>query len=467
MGAQIQCSACGPSCGCGCEGCPGRNEISNLGVRPVLEKSDVVLPDEGMMELNSPVSPQSSSSLERARSSVESTQSYQKSDKSDYLPADDTDAGLGDETDSPKAAGFMVQDEPPKVAEAPANILKLLEDVSLEKDIALVVEDVSQVGDLARIEEEVSATDRESGEEGTKRLSWMPTRQSPEALEADARMRRECSKQVLRARAVARIFPERKKNSKLSMATWVHMEKLFKIIDADGNYRISPEEAVAFIRQGRYPNVGMAIEIFHQIDTNRSGYITPDEFIAYWKSFVELPNDEMIPDGALREGIKEIIATHSWIDWERRRKTIHVSAHLDWPKRPFFSTLSRKTWNMMHELFLRIDADESGMLTIDEAKEFFMENFKIMQVEKLFKVADDDGDGVISGDEFVRFWMHIKKNGYSESQIQGELSKVLEGDSWSMWRRNSRVSQKRRSRVSTVPLVDRDNADCGDDADAG
>jgi hypothetical protein len=44
--------------------------------------------------------------------------------------------------------------------------------------------------------------------------------------------------------------------------------------------------------------------------------------------------------------------------------------------------------------------------------------------------VDEDGNGTISEDEWVQFWIKVQEKGHSEEEILEELDGLVEGKSW-------------------------------------
>eukprot|EP00440_Ansanella_granifera_P019270 gb/GFBE01020933.1/.p1 GENE.gb/GFBE01020933.1/~~gb/GFBE01020933.1/.p1 ORF type:complete len:387 (+),score=69.06 gb/GFBE01020933.1/:1-1161(+) len=217
-------------------------------------------------------------------------------------------------------------------------------------------------------------------------------------------------------------FPQRPKKSKFSVATWVLLEKMFRLLNTTGSGCVSAEEAVSFFKTG-FGNQS-AVQMFAQVDTNRSGYITPDEFVKFWELVLKDHSDAEI-----RQGIKEMLENHEWVIWAKRPK-VKVTRDASFPRKPLLSSLSSSTWQLCQELFIRIDGDGNGSITRLEAKEFFGCYLKKISVDIIFGGMDEDGDGFLTGQEFMDFWLSVKKSGHSEAQIREEIQDILEGGSW-------------------------------------
>lgn len=104
------------------------------------------------------------------------------------------------------------------------------------------------------------------------------------------------------------------------------------------------------------------------------------------------------------------------------------------PKRPIVCQLSKNAWVKMEELFRKMDPDGSNAVSKEEARLFFKGAFGKMSADAMFNEVDVDGSGAIDADEFVQFWIHVRKNGYKEQDILDELEELLEGGAWVDWK---------------------------------
>lgn len=81
-----------------------------------------------------------------------------------------------------------------------------------------------------------------------------------------------------------------------------------------------------------------------------------------------------------------------------------------------------------------MDPDGSNAVTKEEARLFFKGAFGKMSADAMFNEVDVDGSGAIDAEEFVSFWVHVRKNGYKEQDIMDELEELLEGGAWVDWK---------------------------------
>lgn len=81
-------------------------------------------------------------------------------------------------------------------------------------------------------------------------------------------------------------------------------------------------------------------------------------------------------------------------------------------------------------LFEKIDADQNGEITKEEATRFF-KSFPKVSAQAMFNEVDDDDSGGITFNEWIAFWENvISQPTYEEDDICEELDNILEGGSW-------------------------------------
>ena len=49
-------------------------------------------------------------------------------------------------------------------------------------------------------------------------------------------------------------------------------------------------------------------------------------------------------------------------------------------------------------------------------------NFAKLNTNELFRSVDADGNGAITQDEWVKFWVAVKKAGYSDAEVLEEVA---------------------------------------------
>jgi Ca2+-binding EF-hand superfamily protein len=104
------------------------------------------------------------------------------------------------------------------------------------------------------------------------------------------------------------------------------------------------------------------------------------------------------------------------------------------PKRPMGCKLSQNIRDKLEELFRKMDPDGSNAVSKEEARLFFKGAFGKVSADAMFNEVDVDGSGAIDADEFVSFWIHVRKSGYKEQDILDELDELLEGGAWVDWK---------------------------------
>ena len=76
------------------------------------------------------------------------------------------------------------------------------------------------------------------------------------------------------------------------------------------------------------------------------------------------------------------------------------------------------------------DTDDSKGIDSKEALKHWKTNFGKLSAKEFFAQVDFDGDGQISEEEFVRFWMIVKGHGHSDEEIREELENLQKGELW-------------------------------------
>jgi Ca2+-binding EF-hand superfamily protein len=122
--------------------------------------------------------------------------------------------------------------------------------------------------------------------------------------------------------------------------------------------------------------------------------------------------------------------------------------------------LSQACWNKLEDLFRKMDPDGSNAVSKEEARLFFKGAFGKMSADAMFNEVDVDGSGAIDADEFVQFWVHVKKSGYKEQDILDELDELLEGGAWVDWKDGRDTSHAAASTFPKRPMLCRLSAPC-------
>merc|ERR1712032_1589516 len=96
------------------------------------------------------------------------------------------------------------------------------------------------------------------------------------------------------------------------------------------------------------------------------------------------------------------------------------------------------TKKVLLELFVKIDEDQDGTITREEAVTYWKDKqFGKMSVNAMFSTTDEDGGGTVSREEFMKFWQQVVKNGYKNEEIQDEARAMINGETWKDWNRTS------------------------------
>eukprot|EP00347_Sterkiella_histriomuscorum_P013915 403362872 len=85
---------------------------------------------------------------------------------------------------------------------------------------------------------------------------------------------------------------------------------------------------------------------------------------------------------------------------------------------------------MVDDVFKIFDKDGSKTIDKDEAVKHWSKNFGKISANEFFNTVDYNHDGQIQYDEFVDFWKIVKGSGHSEEEIQEELERIKNGESW-------------------------------------
>eukprot|EP00403_Amphidinium_massartii_P034403 CAMPEP_0178436668 /NCGR_PEP_ID=MMETSP0689_2-20121128/34560_1 /TAXON_ID=160604 /ORGANISM="Amphidinium massartii, Strain CS-259" /LENGTH=165 /DNA_ID=CAMNT_0020058775 /DNA_START=232 /DNA_END=729 /DNA_ORIENTATION=+ len=80
-------------------------------------------------------------------------------------------------------------------------------------------------------------------------------------------------------------------------------------------------------------------------------------------------------------------------------------------------------------LFDQMDEHHSGKLTREDARHYFR-NFGDVSEKALFNEVDHKASDLITWEEFLKFWEQVKRQGYTEAELDVELDELLTGQSW-------------------------------------
>lgn len=222
-------------------------------------------------------------------------------------------------------------------------------------------------------------------------------------------------------------FPKRPIMSKLSKESWGKLEELFKRMDADGSNQVTYEEALMFFKGsfGKFSCDAM----FNEVDVDKSGQISADEFMDFW---VQVRKSGYSDQDILDE-VEVVLEGGTWVDWKDQRDTTS-SSKLTFPKRPLLCAVSRENWNLLRQLFDRMDSDKHMVISRDDATAYFkVGGYANVSTEAMFNEVDVEGKGVITADDWMKFWRQVRASGYSNKHIAEEIKSLLEGSAWVDW----------------------------------
>ena len=81
-------------------------------------------------------------------------------------------------------------------------------------------------------------------------------------------------------------------------------------------------------------------------------------------------------------------------------------------------------------MFRKFDVDGSKEIDKTEALNHWKNKFGKLSAREFFDQVDVDGDGNVTEDEFVKFWMRAKAYGVPEEEIDLELDNIENGETW-------------------------------------
>jgi len=204
------------------------------------------------------------------------------------------------------------------------------------------------------------------------------------------------------------------------------------MMDADGSCTVTREEAESFFK-GAFSKIS-ADAMFNEVDTDRSGAITAEEFTSFWVQVRAAGYKEQ----DILDEIDELMAGSAWVDWKDSRDTGQPCARV-FPKRPFLCKLSAATWKKCEELFVRITTSESMIITPERAEAFFKGPFHHLSVKEMFRSMDTSSHGTITAQDFMKFWQQVRASGYKDKEIIDEIEQLLEGSAWVDWKQSFRT----------------------------
>lgn len=223
-------------------------------------------------------------------------------------------------------------------------------------------------------------------------------------------------------------FPKRPLLSRLSAEVWGKCQELFHKMDEHTDGHITLAEANNFFK-GSFTKFS-AQEMFATVDKNNDGTITAEEFMVFW-SDVRANGHH---DAEVLEEVEQLLAGATWVDWHIGNEGHYGHMSIKrFPERPFLCKLSTEAWKKFRGLFEMIDSDTSLEITREKAEKFFKGAFNRLSAAEMFSAADQDGDGIITADEFMQFWSQVKASGHTEAEIIGEVEELMNGAAWVDW----------------------------------
>ena len=92
--------------------------------------------------------------------------------------------------------------------------------------------------------------------------------------------------------------------------------------------------------------------------------------------------------------------------------------------------LSDALFTKVKILFDKMDIDNNGEITKDEAQLFWGTNFAKVNAQAMFNEVDVDGNTTITFAEWVGFWENVRSSNYDEDDLIGEIEEIIQGGSW-------------------------------------
>ena len=84
----------------------------------------------------------------------------------------------------------------------------------------------------------------------------------------------------------------------------------------------------------------------------------------------------------------------------------------------------------MKEVFNIFDINGSSKIDMDEALNHWKTGFSKISAKEFFNQVDVNKDGEIEFEEFLSFWEVVKGCGHGEDEIDEELERIRNGESW-------------------------------------
>eukprot|EP00929_Paragymnodinium_shiwhaense_P041908 TRINITY_DN21764_c0_g1_i1.p1 TRINITY_DN21764_c0_g1~~TRINITY_DN21764_c0_g1_i1.p1 ORF type:complete len:295 (-),score=79.63 TRINITY_DN21764_c0_g1_i1:474-1358(-) len=225
----------------------------------------------------------------------------------------------------------------------------------------------------------------------------------------------------------AMAFPTRPMFCSLSAECWAKAEAIFHKMDTHGRNVVTPVEAAKFFKGSFAKISGEAM--FNQIDLDRSGAITGEEFMGFWTHVQEVGYSEQ----EILQELEELASGGTWTDWNDGRAPDRCMQKRPFPSRPWLCRLSDKAWAKCRELFEKMDTDGQMLLTREKLEKFWTGSFSAMSVSAMFHNIDLQNHGNITPEAFMDFWKNVRYSGYSSQDIIDEIDGMLAGGAWVDW----------------------------------
>jgi len=181
---------------------------------------------------------------------------------------------------------------------------------------------------------------------------------------------------------------------------------IFNQIDADHGGTIDKKEALQFFKSQGASAEFHANEMFRRVKFSKEGgELSKDDWKVFWQKQLQQGYTEAMLT-------KEITEMRSGGAWRGR-------------------AMGRELATLVVRLFKKIDSDKSGVIDLQEAKEFFKQTgLANVQVASMFTNVDDNTDHEISLVEWKEFWLKHVLGGESEQAVIDRVKDILDGSGW-------------------------------------
>jgi len=105
----------------------------------------------------------------------------------------------------------------------------------------------------------------------------------------------------------------------------------------------------------------------------------------------------------------------------------------------------------INKLFTLLDEDGDGNVTFTEAMKYWSEgSFSKLNVRAMFNEVDEDHNGEISHDEWMKFWLQVLTCGYTPDDVHVEIEEMLNHNTWVDWLDGRNVQTDEKSILPPV-----------------